>query len=459
MFRHELLDDFEITAHIVQPSVDEMRAEGMQDPSPFPTLLGFRSIDLHQNYRAHLKRGRRTRETYDIVLRASKQQLSFTINEQKPIIQRRNQVQPGYLFLEMPKNSRCYVTSLRVRENLPPDPALVAAAERASKAAPAGSGMPGFPPGMFGPMGGMVGPGGPGMLGPASQPSNPGIASGAGTFGGSTTPLGAGSFGAESFGAGSFGANVQLPPPSRRESLLSHEPWSIPKLGNQSLDTAIIQDVQLEPRTNGMAISKTSASGGFWLVWKIHRQGDFTATSRVSIPAQFELAAVAGPETLVAVGLYSMDENEKGLTAPAPMPLPDVSREFELQLRRSNGKVSLDVAGTTLPGDVTTDGAVQLGLFARGGIRFAVYDSTITPAESTPLVEQAKTPPVESETSVPATREWTDAGGTRKIEATFIKLEDDKLTIRRKDGKEFTVPLSAFIEQDQEIARRLAKPK
>ena len=58
----------------------------------------------------------------------------------------------------------------------------------------------------------------------------------------------------------------------------------------------------------------------------------------------------------------------------------------------------------------------------------------------------------------PATRFWTDASGTRQVEATFIKLEAGRVFLRREDGKEVAVPLDALSRDDQEIVERLAAP-
>jgi hypothetical protein len=54
-------------------------------------------------------------------------------------------------------------------------------------------------------------------------------------------------------------------------------------------------------------------------------------------------------------------------------------------------------------------------------------------------------------------RTWKDATGKFTIEAEFISLTGDNIKLKRKDGKEITVPLSRLSEEDRQAARQLAK--
>lgn len=53
------------------------------------------------------------------------------------------------------------------------------------------------------------------------------------------------------------------------------------------------------------------------------------------------------------------------------------------------------------------------------------------------------------------TRVWTDNSG-RKVEATFIKLEGDNITIQLANGMVYTMSVSRFSAEDQQIAKTLA---
>jgi hypothetical protein len=53
-------------------------------------------------------------------------------------------------------------------------------------------------------------------------------------------------------------------------------------------------------------------------------------------------------------------------------------------------------------------------------------------------------------------RTWTDSTGKFKVEAKFVKLENDKVELKRKDnGESVTLALSRFSNADAEIIKRL----
>jgi len=54
-------------------------------------------------------------------------------------------------------------------------------------------------------------------------------------------------------------------------------------------------------------------------------------------------------------------------------------------------------------------------------------------------------------------REFRDQRG-RAIQARVLEVAGDEVTIRRRDGKEFTVPVSVFSQADQDYIRGLTKP-
>ncbi len=59
--------------------------------------------------------------------------------------------------------------------------------------------------------------------------------------------------------------------------------------------------------------------------------------------------------------------------------------------------------------------------------------------------------------AVATMRTWKDATGKFSVEAEFVSLDGDALTIKRKDGKTVTVPLSRLSQDDQTVAKQLAK--
>jgi len=54
---------------------------------------------------------------------------------------------------------------------------------------------------------------------------------------------------------------------------------------------------------------------------------------------------------------------------------------------------------------------------------------------------------------------WTDATGKYKIEAKFIKLENNVVLLEEKDGSQSKIPLNKLRQEDQEKALNLAKAK
>ena len=67
-----------------------------------------------------------------------------------------------------------------------------------------------------------------------------------------------------------------------------------------------------------------------------------------------------------------------------------------------------------------------------------------TPADTNPFAA----------TSDGITRTWHDSTRTFKVEAQFVKFENDKVTIRRKDGRVIALPLAKLCEEDQEFVKK-----
>ncbi|MDA7528113.1 SHD1 domain-containing protein, partial [bacterium] len=59
----------------------------------------------------------------------------------------------------------------------------------------------------------------------------------------------------------------------------------------------------------------------------------------------------------------------------------------------------------------------------------------------------------------PQMRTWSDTTGQFKIEATFIELKGDSITLKRKDGKVISLPIAKLSEPDQKHIKEMAQPK
>ena len=67
-------------------------------------------------------------------------------------------------------------------------------------------------------------------------------------------------------------------------------------------------------------------------------------------------------------------------------------------------------------------------------------------------------PEPDPEPSGPAVRTWTTADGKNTVEATFVKIEEGQVTIKRKDtGREVTLPLELLSAEDQAYIKSLDK--
>ena len=56
-----------------------------------------------------------------------------------------------------------------------------------------------------------------------------------------------------------------------------------------------------------------------------------------------------------------------------------------------------------------------------------------------------------------AIREWSDRTGSFKVEAEFVRLENGRVVLKRKDGKEVKVPLSRLSPENRELAESLGQ--
>lgn len=130
-FRRELLDEFEITAKVIQPSEAELRQDGLLYPSPFYVKAGFRDSNGFQGSELTLWVDRNKRETTDIRIRASNGKLSLSDGRRDPTIVSRAKVEPGYFYFELHQDRRLIISSFEVKQGLASDVALLAAVPKA----------------------------------------------------------------------------------------------------------------------------------------------------------------------------------------------------------------------------------------------------------------------------------------------------------------------------------------
>jgi hypothetical protein len=57
------------------------------------------------------------------------------------------------------------------------------------------------------------------------------------------------------------------------------------------------------------------------------------------------------------------------------------------------------------------------------------------------------------EEEAPEVRTWTDDTGKHTVQASFVALETDQVTLQKADGKEITLPLARLSKNDQQLAK------
>ena len=83
-------------------------------------------------------------------------------------------------------------------------------------------------------------------------------------------------------------------------------------------------------------------------------------------------------------------------------------------------------------------------------------DETDSPDDVRPPSDDAPDPD-SVDAAADAVREWTDSTGKLKVMASLVKVEGDKVTLRRADnGKEVTLPIEKLSDADQEYLKEAA---
>ncbi|HEX5106778.1 MAG TPA: SHD1 domain-containing protein, partial [Pirellulaceae bacterium] len=68
----------------------------------------------------------------------------------------------------------------------------------------------------------------------------------------------------------------------------------------------------------------------------------------------------------------------------------------------------------------------------------------------------ANSPAASSAPAAATARTWSDSSGQFKIDAEFVSLEGDMVTLRKTDGKAIRLPIGKLSQADQAVARELA---
>lgn len=149
-----------------------------------------------------------------------------------------------------------------------------------------------------------------------------------------------------------------------------------------------------------------------------------------------------------------------------------------IQVREHGRWVAAEIAELMDSGDVAIIyrgwGSNRRGTFRRADIQLAPPEvdqrlpaarDTLAVAPDATAPEQA--PQVSSVTIVTTikSRSWSDVSGTFRVEALYLGIQGDQVLLRRKDGKEVSVPLARLSADDQhyvatliEEAQRLGNP-
>lgn len=119
--------------------------------------------------------------------------------------------------------------------------------------------------------------------------------------------------------------------------------------------------------------------------------------------------------------------------------------------------------------EVLPDGRVKVsfrgwgrreGTFARADLRLAPeeVDQPALAAAASPAAPAVPAAPAPAPVPAPVRTEyrlWTDASGKFQVEAEYVAVVDGKVQLRRKDGREISVPLARLSKADQEEVKKL----
>lgn len=85
----------------------------------------------------------------------------------------------------------------------------------------------------------------------------------------------------------------------------------------------------------------------------------------------------------------------------------------------------------------------------------AVEQPNLTPEQVAAIENPAPEPSAATSDALRGLRTWTDDTGQFAIEAVFVGFADDKIRLRRQDGREVSVPIERLSTADREAAEKL----
>ena len=135
---------------------------------------------------------------------------------------------------------------------------------------------------------------------------------------------------------------------------------------------------------------------------------------------------------------------------PSP-PSPKSNGRFKV-----GDKVLVDWAGRTQTGEV-------VGIAATGWVKVKLefngveLTPALPPDNLTPVKSAAGGDKSKPTASASAMRTWTSNNGKYRVNAKFVALNDDSVTLENEDGKTLTVALDKLTEADQQFARKQAE--
>jgi hypothetical protein len=158
-----------------------------------------------------------------------------------------------------------------------------------------------------------------------------------------------------------------------------------------------------------------------------------------------------------------------GFVSPSERPVGETTRLFEGQILLAND------TGAWYPAEIVElmpDGQVRVTFRGWGNARDKavprsrlqlapddVAQPNLSAAQLAELRGRSVAEPAGATPTAAAAgmRIWTDNTGTYKIEAVYAGLDDGKVKLKRKDGREVAVPLDRLSEADQKLVEELRK--
>ena len=56
-------------------------------------------------------------------------------------------------------------------------------------------------------------------------------------------------------------------------------------------------------------------------------------------------------------------------------------------------------------------------------------------------------------------RTWEDTSGKFRVDAVLVSVDNDRVTLKKKDGKQVTLAVSKLSDEDQEYLKTQSQPK